>query len=145
MYGRKTADAQTRVKVGLGVLVVDPQGRILLEKRSDSGMWGLPGGAVDTGESITMAALREVKEETGLEVRITRVIGVYSEPTRRILVYPDNRRCAPSGGCCPGDGIISGELSITFESLELLFSHRTPCRRKSLRRCCSLSKTISKG
>lgn len=121
MYGNKAADAQTRVKLGVGVFVVDRLGRILLEKRSDSGMWGLPGGAIDPGESIHQAALREVKEETGLEVRTIRLIGVYSEPSQRIVVYPDNGDVRHLVDITLEAEIISGELTISPESLELRF------------------------
>lgn len=121
MYGNKAADAQTRVKLGVGVFVMDRLGRILLEIRSDSGMWGLPGGAIDPGESIHQAALREVKEETGLEVRIIRLIGVYSEPSQRIVVYPDNGDVRHLVDITLEAEIISGELTISPESLELRF------------------------
>ncbi len=121
MHGNKAADAQTRVKLGVGVFVVNRLGRILLERRSDSGMWGLPGGAIDPGESIHQTALREVKEETGLEVRIVRLIGVYSEPSQRIVVYPDNGDVRHLVDITLEAEIISGELTISPESLELRF------------------------
>ncbi len=53
-------------------------GQILLTKREDFEVWCLPGGHVDPGESIAQAAIREAREETGLEVRLTRLVGVYS-------------------------------------------------------------------
>lgn len=66
----------------IGALVFVSEGdRILLVRwRSKGRFWSLPGGTVETGESIEQAAVREVREETGLEVRIGRVIGVYSRP-----------------------------------------------------------------
>jgi len=121
MYSKKVADAQTRVKVGVGVFVKDPLGRILLERRSDSGMWGLPGGAIEPGESIHQTALREVKEETGLEVRLTGLIGVYSEPGERIVTYPDNGDVRHLVDIILEAEIISGELALSEESLELRF------------------------
>src|SRR5438094_178418 len=64
-----------------GVIVAVVQDRkILLQQRQDFPIWGLPGGAVDSGESVTAAAVREVQEETGLDVRLTRLVGVYSHP-----------------------------------------------------------------
>ncbi len=67
----------------LGALAFITQGdRILLVKwRSKGQYWSLPGGTVELGESIEDAALREVFEETGLRVRVKRVVGVYSKPS----------------------------------------------------------------
>jgi len=59
--------------------IVD-DGRILLTKRRDFAVWCLPGGHVEDGESLARAAVREALEETGLEVELTRFVGVYSRP-----------------------------------------------------------------
>ena len=65
-----------------------PDGRIVLVRRCDNGLWGLPGGLVDWGEDIATAARRELKEETGLElVKICRLVGVYSAPDRDPRVH----------------------------------------------------------
>jgi ADP-ribose pyrophosphatase YjhB (NUDIX family) len=65
----------------LGVaVVVQSHSGILLTKREDFEIWCLPGGAVDDGESIAQAALREAKEETGLDVELLRLVGPYSRP-----------------------------------------------------------------
>ena len=61
----------------VAALVRDEEGRILLQRRSDDGCWNLPAGAVDPGESPADAVVREVREETGLEVRPVRVAGVF--------------------------------------------------------------------
>ena len=55
-------------------------GRILLTQREDFEVWCLPGGAVDPGESVAQAAMREAREETGLDVALTRLVGIYSRP-----------------------------------------------------------------
>lgn len=121
MYARKEADADTEIKVGVGVFILDNHGRILLERRSDSGMWGLPGGGIEAGESVLQAAIREVREETGLEVNITRLIGVYSEPWGRIVTYPDNGDVRHLVDIILEANIAAGELVISPESLELQF------------------------
>ena len=65
----------------LGVeVVVVKEARILLTLREDIPMWCLPGGGVEAGESVAQAALREVYEETGVQVKLTRLVGVYSRP-----------------------------------------------------------------
>ena len=66
--------------VGAAVLIVDAENRLLLMKRSDSGCWGPPGGAVEPGEAVETAARREVREETGLELGELELFGVFSGP-----------------------------------------------------------------
>ena len=67
--------------------VRDDAGRILLVRRADSGNWELPGGRVELGESAVVAAEREVAEESGVVIRVTDLLGVYSDPGH-IMVYP---------------------------------------------------------
>jgi ADP-ribose pyrophosphatase YjhB (NUDIX family) len=59
-------------------VAVISEGRILLTKRADFETWVLPSGGVEEGESLAQAAIRETKEETGLDVELTRLVGVYS-------------------------------------------------------------------
>jgi ADP-ribose pyrophosphatase YjhB (NUDIX family) len=68
----------------LGVnIAIMQRDRILLTKREDFAVWCLPGGAVESGESLAQAAIREAREETGLQVRLTGLVGVYSRPNWR--------------------------------------------------------------
>jgi 8-oxo-dGTP diphosphatase len=67
--------------------VRDDQGRLLLVRRSDSGNWELPGGRVELGETATTAAEREVVEESGIAIKVTRLAGVYTDP-EHVIVYP---------------------------------------------------------
>lgn len=68
---------------GTSIIPVLPDGRIVLIRRRDNGLWGLPGGMVDWGKDISSAVRRELAEETGLEVaQIRRLVGVYSSPDR---------------------------------------------------------------
>lgn len=67
------------ISLGVNISIIQ-NGKILLTKREDFEVWCLPGGAVDEGESIAQAAIREVREEIGLEVELTRLIGLYSQP-----------------------------------------------------------------
>lgn len=62
-----------------GCIIFDEQNRLLLQKRTDCGKWGFLGGMVEIGESVEEAAVREVKEESGLEVAVTSLYGVYSK------------------------------------------------------------------
>jgi len=72
----------------------DAREKVLLTRRSDNGRWCLPGGGMDPGESASEACVREVLEETGLHVRVTRLIGVYTSPNL-MIVYPDGNRVQP--------------------------------------------------
>ncbi|CBN58126.1 MULTISPECIES: NUDIX domain-containing protein [Kamptonema] len=68
---------------GTSVIPLLPDGRIVLIRRRDNGLWALPGGMVDWGEDILTSVRRELAEETGLElVKIRRLVGVYSAPDR---------------------------------------------------------------
>ena len=71
-----------------GALIKDSNGRILLQKRSDYGDWGLPGGAMEPGESIEETMIREVKEETGISINEYNFLTVYSG-NRMLYKYPD--------------------------------------------------------
>jgi ADP-ribose pyrophosphatase YjhB (NUDIX family) len=73
----------------VNVVVVSNAGEILLIRRSDNNNWALPGGAIDLGESATQAAVRETKEETGIDCEITGLVGIYTDP-KHIILYTSN-------------------------------------------------------
>jgi len=85
---RKHVGHAPLLMVGAAVLITDEQNRLLLMKRSDSGCWGPPGGAVELGEVVEDAARREVREETGLELGELSLFGVFSGPDL-FYVYPN--------------------------------------------------------
>ncbi|MFH0993505.1 MAG: NUDIX domain-containing protein [bacterium] len=62
------------------VVIPNDKGEILLQQRSDNQLWGLPGGLMELGESIAQTAIREVKEETNLDVTLTGFVGVFVNP-----------------------------------------------------------------
>src|SRR5690242_15704838 len=77
------------VRPSVSAVIFDRRRRLLLQQRSDGGQWGLPGGSVEIGESVSDAVVREVREETGLMVTPRRLVGVYSDPAFQIWRYPD--------------------------------------------------------
>lgn len=80
-----------KLRLGTSAIIFDDGGKFLLTKRADNGQWCLPGGAVESGESLAAACEREVLEETGLSVRVKRLVGVYSHPDQ-LVVYPDGHK-----------------------------------------------------
>lgn len=88
--------ATPKHSVSVAGIVVRDDGRVLVIKRDDNGHWEAPGGVLELDESFEAGVRREVLEETGLEVVVERLTGVYKNMTHGIvaLVY----RCKPSGG-----------------------------------------------
>lgn len=78
----------SRIVVTGGAIIRDHMGRILLQKRSDYGDWGLPGGGMEPGESIEETMIREVKEETGLDVSSYELASIYTGEKMK-YTYPD--------------------------------------------------------
>jgi ADP-ribose pyrophosphatase YjhB (NUDIX family) len=73
------------------VIFDEKRGKILLTRRTDNGLWCLPGGKMESGESVEECCRREVFEETGLEVQTRRLIGIYSNRDQ-LVIYPDDHK-----------------------------------------------------
>ncbi|MFD8084095.1 NUDIX domain-containing protein [Kitasatospora sp. NPDC059722] len=99
------------------VVVVDEAGRILLQRRTDNGMWGLPGGMMEIGESLADCGIRETYEETGIHIEITGIVGTYTNPGR-VLAYDDGEVRQEFSICLLGRPV-GGELRISEESHEV--------------------------
>lgn len=81
-----------RLAVGCSASVFDTaKQKMLLTRRTDNGQWCVPGGYMEAGENVTEACSREVLEETGLSVRVKRLIGVYTTPNW-LLEYDDGNK-----------------------------------------------------
>jgi len=96
-------------KVAVGTVITTPDDKIVLVRRAIEpgyGLWVFPGGYVDRGEEIKVAAIREAREEAGLEVRLDGLINIYSYPGRPIVIVVYKA------------SIVAGELRIDEESLE---------------------------
>ncbi len=106
------------IRPGVSACVLSAHG-VLLQRRDDNGLWGLPGGAVDPGETVSAAVVREVREETGLVVRPVRLIGVYSDPANhQVMTYPDGNvihYVSTAFECV----VVGGALACGAESLEV--------------------------
>lgn len=82
--------------IGVFGVIRDKQNRVLLCLRTDYDMWNLPGGGLEKGESPWDGTIREVKEETGFDVEIVRLSGVYSKPDKNEVIL--NFECKIIGG-----------------------------------------------
>jgi len=87
LYGHRIG-AQGKLRLGCSAAIFDNEGKVLLTKRQDNGQWCLPSGGMEPGESAAEACEREVLEETGLNVRVKRLVGVYSHPDQ-LIVYSE--------------------------------------------------------
>jgi 8-oxo-dGTP pyrophosphatase MutT (NUDIX family) len=76
------------IVVAVTAFVLDEDGRVLLIRRTDNGLWAIPGGAQDVGEYIADTVVRETKEESGIDVKVTGVVGIYSNPNH-VMAYSD--------------------------------------------------------
>jgi ADP-ribose pyrophosphatase YjhB (NUDIX family) len=98
------------------VALFNSDGNILLLRRKDNDKWTMPGGTLDFGESLTDCAIREVREETGLQIRITALIGTYTDP--HILIAYSDGEVRREFTLVYAAEIDSGDLKIDEESKE---------------------------
>lgn len=101
-------------------VVTDEDGRIVLVRRKDNDLWALPGGGMELGESIEETAIREVKEETGLDVEITGLIGIYTNPNH-VMEYDDGE-VRQQFSLCYTARLLGGELTFDAESTDIAWA-----------------------
>ncbi|QFG26518.1 NUDIX hydrolase [Actinomadura sp. WMMB 499] len=88
-YDDPNAPKANSLVPSVNVVVTNANGDILMIRRTDNDNWALPGGAIDLGESVAQAAVRETKEETGIDCEITGIVGIYSDP-KHVIHYTSN-------------------------------------------------------
>ena len=88
-YDDPGAPAANSLVPSVNVVVTNAVSDILMIRRTDNGNWAVPGGAIDLGESVAQAAVRETLEESGIECEITGIVGIYSDP-RHVILYTSN-------------------------------------------------------
>ena len=125
-----------KIRLGSSAIIFDEtKQKILLTQRADNGQWCLPSGSVDAGERVEETCIREVYEETGLNVRVIRLVGVYSDPNR-LVEYPDGSKAHVVAISFEAE-IIDGKLGLSDETtdfgyftvtemdkLEMLLNHK---------------------
>ena len=106
-----------RLRPGASAIIYgETKDYVLLTRRTDNGRWCLPGGGMDPGESAAEACAREVVEETGLIVRVGKLVGVYTTPNM-VIVYADGNRIQPVAFSFEAEEI-GGELGLSDETTE---------------------------
>ena len=113
-YNDPDAPAPNRIVVATNAFVQDQQGRVLLIQRSDNGMWALPGGGQDLGETVAQCAERETLEETGYRVRVTGIVGIYSDPAH-VIAYDDGEVRQEFALCFHAE-VVDGTLRTSSET-----------------------------
>lgn len=105
-YQDPDAPKPNSIAIAASAFVLDDAGRLLLIRRTDSGLYALPGGRHELGESMTSTAVRETAEETGIAIIVTGLIGIYSNPDH-VIAFTDGEvrqefsicfRAHPTGG-----------------------------------------------
>lgn len=105
-YNDPNAPRANSIVVAVTAFILDDQDRVLLIQRSDNRLWAIPGGAQDIGESIAETVVRETREETGIDVEVTGIVGVYTNP-QHVMAYDNGEvrqqfslcfRALPTGG-----------------------------------------------
>ncbi|TNY35656.1 NUDIX hydrolase [Thermomonospora catenispora] len=102
----------------VNVVVTNDAGEILMIRRTDNDNWALPGGAVDLGESLSQAAVRETKEETGVDCEITGMVGIYTDP-RHVIRYTSNEEVRQEFSIVLKARRVGGEPTTSDESREV--------------------------
>jgi ADP-ribose pyrophosphatase YjhB (NUDIX family) len=86
---RAAIGSRRLILVGASAIICDEAGWILLIRRGDTGQWALPAGIMEMDETIADTIVREVREETGLEVKPVRLTGLYTDPDLQNMTYPN--------------------------------------------------------
>jgi ADP-ribose pyrophosphatase YjhB (NUDIX family) len=112
------APRATSLVPSVNVVVARESGEILLIRRTDNGNWALPGGAMDIGESLPQAGVRETLEETGIECRITGLSGVYTDPGH-VIVYTSNGEARQEFSIVLTAEPAGGQLAVSSETSQV--------------------------
>jgi ADP-ribose pyrophosphatase YjhB (NUDIX family) len=98
--------------------VINERGEILLIRRTDNENWAMPGGAMDIGETIAEAGIRETREETGIDCEVERLVGVYTNP-RHVMLYTSNNEVRQECSLVFAARPVGGELATSSESRDV--------------------------
>ncbi|MYX06962.1 NUDIX domain-containing protein [Streptomyces sp. SID8375] len=111
------APAANSLVPAASAVVVDDSGRVLLQRRRDNGMWALPGGGMNIGESLPDCAVRETREETGFHIEVVGLVGTYTNP-HHVFAY-DNGEVRQEFSICFLARPLGGQLAVSEESTDV--------------------------
>jgi ADP-ribose pyrophosphatase YjhB (NUDIX family) len=117
-YDDPSAPKANSLVPSVNVVVINEAGEILMIRRTDNDNWAVPGGAIDLGESVAQAAVRETREESGIECEITGIVGIYSDP-KHVLLYTSNGEVRQEFSIVLTAQPLSGQPTPSSESSEV--------------------------
>ena len=117
-YDDPAAPEPNSMVPSVNVVITNETGEILLIRRSDNGNWAVPGGAIDLGESMTDAAVRETREETGIDCTVTGIVGIYTDP-RHVILYTSNGEARQEFSILLTGAATGGQPTPSSESTEV--------------------------
>ncbi|WP_030659180.1 MULTISPECIES: NUDIX domain-containing protein [Streptomyces] len=103
--------------------VVNDNGEVLLERRSDNGRWGMPGGVQEVGENIAGTVVREVLEETGIHVEVVGLVGIFTDPGH-VIAFADGE-VRQEFSLCFRARPVGGEIKVSSESFAVRWVPRS--------------------
>jgi ADP-ribose pyrophosphatase YjhB (NUDIX family) len=118
-YHDSDAPPANSIVVAVTAFIQDSTGRLLMIRRTDNDLYAIPGGAQEIGETIVQTVVREVKEETGITVEATGLIGVYSDP-EHVIAFSDGE-VRQEFSLCFRARPVTGEPRTSSESKEVLW------------------------
>ena len=117
-YNDPSAPKANSLVPSVNVVAVNGAGEMLMIRRTDNDNWAVPGGAIDLGESVGQAAVRETREESGIECEITGIVGIYSDP-KHVILYTSNGEARQEFSIVLTARPLSGQPTPSSESSEV--------------------------
>jgi ADP-ribose pyrophosphatase YjhB (NUDIX family) len=117
-YDDPSAPKANSIVPSVNVVVINDAGEMLMIRRTDNDNWAVPGGAIDLGESVAQAAVRETREESGIECEITGIVGIYSDP-KHVILYTSNGEARQEFSIVLTAQPLSGQPTPSSESSEV--------------------------
>jgi ADP-ribose pyrophosphatase YjhB (NUDIX family) len=136
-YDDPNAPKANSLVPSVNVVVTNDKDEILLIRRSDNDNWAIPGGAIDLGESLAQAAIRETEEETGVTCQITGLVGIYTDP-KHVILYTSNGEARQEFSIVLTAKALSGVPTPSDETSEVRWTSRRDLKNYRMDRSMNL-------